>query len=97
MAGTHQLTAPRTDINKRDLVITEVSRASLCRVSQHNTGEPHFGRTGDCRFDDTQPDVTKHFVTATLASISQLNSWNRRAYRNVASFKGPPQSGNAGP
>jgi len=63
MAGTLQLTFPPTDLNSRDLDITWVSPASLYRVSRYNTGEPHFGRTGDCRFDDAQPDVTRRFGT----------------------------------
>ena len=66
MAGTLQLKAPPTDINRRDLGITWVAPASLCRVSRYNTGEPHFGRTGDCRFDDAQPDVAKRFGTCYL-------------------------------
>ena len=66
MAGTQQLKAPPADINSRDLDIALVSPASLCRVSRHNTGEPHFGRTGDCRFDDAQPNITKRFGTCYL-------------------------------
>ena len=31
-----------------------------------HTGEPHFGRTGDCRFGDAQPDVTKRIGTCYL-------------------------------
>ena len=63
MAGTLQLKAPPLDINSRDLDIIRVAPASLCRVSRYNTGEPHFGRTGDCRFDDAQPEVSKRFGT----------------------------------
>lgn len=66
MAGTLRLKAPPADINSRDLDITLVSPTSLCRVSRYNTGEPYFGRTGDCRFDDAQPDVTKRFGTCYL-------------------------------
>ena len=66
MAGTIQLRAPPSDINSRDLEIELVSPTSLCRVSRYNTGEPHFGITGDCRFDDAQTDVTKRFGTCYL-------------------------------
>ncbi|MET0964219.1 MAG: RES family NAD+ phosphorylase [Noviherbaspirillum sp.] len=66
MAGTLHLEAPPADINSRNLDIALVPPASLCRVSRHSTGEPYFGRTGDCRFDDAQPDVTKRFGTCYL-------------------------------
>lgn len=66
MAGTIQLQPPPVDIKSRNLDIVLVSPASLCRVSRHNTGEPHFGRTGDCRFDDAQPNVAKRFGTCYL-------------------------------
>lgn len=63
MAGTLELKGPPADINRRDLEVTRVAPAALCRVSRYDTGEPHFGRTGDCRFDDAQPDANKRFGT----------------------------------
>lgn len=66
MAGTIQLKAPPADINSRNLDIQLVSPTSLCRVSRHNTNEPYFPTTGDRRFDDAQPDVTKRFGTCYL-------------------------------
>lgn len=64
--GTAQLTPPPADINRRALDIALVSPTSLCRVSRHSTGEPHFGRTGSCRFDDPQPNIRKRFGTCYL-------------------------------
>lgn len=66
MAGTLELKAPPADINSRELDLALVAPASLCRVSRYNTGEPYFGRTGDCRFDDAQPDLARRFGTCYL-------------------------------
>lgn len=52
MAGTLCLQAPPPDIDRRTLDIVPVSPAALCRVSRRTTGEPHFGRSAACRFDD---------------------------------------------
>lgn len=66
MAGTSRLKLPPADIDSRKLDIASVPPASLLRVSRRDTGEPHFGRTGDCRFDDAQADVGKRFGTCYL-------------------------------
>jgi hypothetical protein len=66
MPGTIPLQAPPADLHRRDLDIALIPPASLCRVSRHNTGEPHFGRSGDCRFDDAQPDLGRRFGTCYL-------------------------------
>ena len=66
MAGTLLLKLPPADIDSRKLDIVSVPPASLLRVSRHATGEPHFGRTGDCRFDDAQADISKRFGTCYL-------------------------------
>ena len=66
MAGTIRLKPPPADIDSRELDIALVSPTSLLRVSRHDTGEPHFGRTGDCRFDDAQTDVGKRVGTCYL-------------------------------
>ena len=66
MAGTSGLKPPPADIDSRTLDIASVPPVSLLRVSRHNSGEPHFGRTGDCRFDDAQADVSKRFGTCYL-------------------------------
>lgn len=66
MAGTAQLKAPPADIDRRTLEIAWINSAALCRVSRYQTGEPHFGRTGSCRFDDAQPAIGKRFGTCYL-------------------------------
>lgn len=68
MAGTAQLTPPPADIDQRALDIALVSPTSLCRVSRHSTGEPYFGRTGSCRFDDAQPNPTSASVLEPVIS-----------------------------
>jgi hypothetical protein len=52
MPGTLPLRLPPVDIDQRVLDIVPVSPKALIRVSRYNTGEPFFGRTGACRFDD---------------------------------------------
>ena len=66
MAGTAQLKPPPADIKRRALEIDWVHPAALCRVSRYHSGEPHFGRTGSCRFDDAQADIGKRFGTCYL-------------------------------
>ena len=66
MAGTLRLSPPPADIHSRKLDIAVVPPTSLLRVSRHDTDEPHFGRTGDCRFDDPQANVGKRFGTCYL-------------------------------
>jgi hypothetical protein len=52
MPGTLPLRLPPADLASRVLDIVLVPPASLIRVSRYTTGEPFFGRTGTCRFDD---------------------------------------------
>lgn len=52
MAGTIGLTDPSPAFNSLKLDILQVAPARLCRVSRRSINEPHFGRTGSCRFDD---------------------------------------------
>lgn len=52
MAGTLPLRPPPPDFATRTLDIASVSPATLCRVSKYDTNEPHFARSGACRFDD---------------------------------------------
>jgi hypothetical protein len=62
MPGTLPLRLPPVDIDQRVLDIVPVSPKALIRVSRYNTGEPFFGRTGACRFDD----AAKQFGTCYL-------------------------------
>lgn len=66
MAGAIQLKPPPADLDRRDLDVVMVSPGSLCRVSRFATGEPYFGRTGDCRFDDCGADLAMRFGTCYL-------------------------------
>lgn len=66
MAGAVKLKIPPADIGCRALEIARVSPASLYRVSRYHVGEPHFGRTASCRFDDAQTDIGKRFGTCYL-------------------------------
>jgi hypothetical protein len=52
MARTAGLRLPRANLHEQPLPIEMLPAEALCRVSWHNTGEPHFGRTGNYRFDD---------------------------------------------
>jgi hypothetical protein len=52
MAGTLPLSLPPADIHRRVLDTALVPPEGLIRVSRYTTGEPFFGRTGACRFDD---------------------------------------------
>jgi hypothetical protein len=52
MAGTVPLKPPPPDLHQHILDIKLVSPARLCRISSHNTNEPHVARSGGCRFDD---------------------------------------------
>ena len=61
-----QFSLPPTARNSGNPDITWVSSASLYQVSKYNTGDPHFGRTGDGCFDNAQPDVTKRLGTCYL-------------------------------
>jgi len=62
MPGTLPLRLPPADIHQRVLDIVSVRPEALIRVSRYNTGEPFFGRTGACRFDD----VARQFGTCYL-------------------------------
>ncbi len=52
MPGTLPLRLPPVDLASRAVDIVLVPPTSLIRVSRYTTGEPFFGRTGTCRFDD---------------------------------------------
>ena len=52
MAHTSRLTAPSKRLSTVKLDIEYVDPSALVRVSRHDTGEPYFGRSGGCRFDD---------------------------------------------
>ena len=66
MPVTSQLKAPPSDIATRSLDLVAISPTLLCRVSRHNTGEPYFGKSGACRFDDATLDVAQRFGTCYL-------------------------------
>lgn len=66
MAATSSLQPPPADLHAQDLDIEAVPAAALCRVSRHATGEPYFGRSGACRFDDAQADAAARFGTCYL-------------------------------
>lgn len=56
MAGTSKLNPPSPTFSKLKLDVIEVSPRKLYRVSRYDSGEPHFGKSGSCRFDDANPD-----------------------------------------
>jgi hypothetical protein len=62
MLGTLPLRLPPVDIDQRNFDIVSVPPDALIRVSRYNTGEPFFGRTSACRFDD----AARHFGTCYL-------------------------------
>lgn len=66
MAGTQPLAAPPADFNSLSLDIVSVLPKALCRISRYKTNEPHYGRTGLCRFDDNHPDPAARFGTCYL-------------------------------
>lgn len=66
MAGTLALTAPPPDFDDHTLHIVSVHPKVLCRVSRRQTGEPYFGKSGACRFDDNNPDINARFGTSYL-------------------------------
>lgn len=51
-AGVPPLGLPPADLAARPLPVRRVAAARLVRISRHSSGEPHFGRTGNDRFDD---------------------------------------------
>jgi hypothetical protein len=63
VAGTIALQPPPANFNSHVLATVPVMPAALCRVSRHETGEPHFGSTGANRFDDNNPDKAARFGT----------------------------------
>jgi hypothetical protein len=66
MPGTLALQPPPPDFDHHTLDIVSVLPKVLCRVSRRQTGEPYFGKTGSCRFDDNHPDPNARFGTCYL-------------------------------
>lgn len=66
--GTLPLQPPSARFHAASLDIEPVAPASLCRISGRLTGEPYFGRTAGCRFDDP----SKHFGTCYLGTDLQV-------------------------
>jgi hypothetical protein len=64
--GTAPLKGPPTDLHRIPLNVVSVSPSKLIRVSWHNTGEPHFGRTGTKRFDDKSRPAKNRVGTCYL-------------------------------
>lgn len=64
--GTFQLKAPGPDFPLTPLDVEMVSPSLLYRVSSHDSGEPFFGRSGGCRFDDASKVVARRFGTCYL-------------------------------
>ena len=59
--GTFQLKALGPDFPLTPLDIEMVSPSLLYRVSSYDRGEPFFGRSGGCRFDDASKAVARRF------------------------------------
>lgn len=68
MAGTLPLKRPPANFHAIHLDIESVPPSSLCRISGHSTGEPYFGRTAGCRFDD----ASRQFGTCYLGTDLQV-------------------------
>jgi hypothetical protein len=66
MAGTLKLKLPPANFNTLPLTIVAIPPKALCRVSRYDSGEPHYGVSGECRFDDINPDVSARFGTCYL-------------------------------
>lgn len=66
MAGTQALERPPVDLSEQPLSVVAVAPKVLCRVSRYKTGEPFFGRSGACRFDDATPEPGLRFGTCYL-------------------------------
>lgn len=64
--GASQLKPPGPDFPLIPLDIEMVSPVLLYRVSNYDTGEPFFGRSAGCRFDDANRVVAKRFGTCYL-------------------------------
>lgn len=64
--GASQLKPPGPDFSRTHLDIEMVSPSLLYRVSNYDTGEPFFGRSASCRFDDAGRVVAKRFGTCYL-------------------------------
>ena len=62
MMGTIPLQRPSLNFHAIHLDVEPVSPSALCRISGHCTGEPYFGRTAGCRFDD----ASRRFGTCYL-------------------------------
>lgn len=103
MAHTSRLAAPSKSINTVKLDVEHVDPAALVRVSRHDTGEPYFGRTGGCRFDDPLKvfgtcylgfSLTTAFAESVLHDISPVRGSFRVPVSEVAgrfalAFQGP--------
>jgi len=66
MAGTLKLKLPPKNFNSLLLDIVQVQPKALCRVSRHDSNEPHYAISGDRRLDDINPHVTDRFGTCYL-------------------------------
>lgn len=66
MAGTLKLKLPPKNFNSLVLNIVQVQPNALCRVSRHDSNEPHYAISGDRRFDDIDPNVSDRFGTCYL-------------------------------
>ena len=66
MAGTLALRPPPANFNTLALKIVHVPPKAICRVSRYDSGEPHYGVSGQCRFDDINPDASARFGTCYL-------------------------------
>ena len=57
------LTAPPRSFSTQPLAVVTVDPATLLRISQFSSGEPHFGTTAGNRFDDPRAPVRRRFGT----------------------------------
>lgn len=64
--GATPLQPPSVNFHKVKLDIELVSPAALCRISSHATGEPFFGRSAGCRFDDPRHPAARRFGSCYL-------------------------------
>jgi hypothetical protein len=61
------LAAPSADFATLTLTTVSKSASRLLRVSKYDSGEPHFGRSANNRFDDPDPVAANRFGTCYLA------------------------------
>jgi hypothetical protein len=81
------LQRPVAQFHELPLRIIDVPPASLCRISWHYTGEPHFGRKAANRFDDFTPDEAKRYGTCYLG-LSLLVAFAESVLHNAVPEKG---------